>query len=802
MAKKPHEMEGADILPSRDEILSFLRGDHFLSNGHVEPKKSASKDNATISGKSPRAQTQKIGKREIAKAFGIKGAARIALKALLKELESEGEVSRRGKALVKPGAIPPTMIATITSKDRDGDLIAKPHDWDEVLTGRPPRLIIGHSRGHKRRDNGPSPAVGDRVLVRLSDRRDGTTIHARVIKILSRDKAQMLGLFRSSPTGGGRLVPVDKKELGREAFVPVGFEGEAKDGDLVLANLGRKTSFGLMEARIVERIGPANSEKAVSLIALHAHHIPTEFSKATLDEAALARPADLNDCKPAREDWRALPLVTIDPFDAKDHDDAVYAREDDDPGNAGGFVVTVAIADVAAYVRTGTSLDREALLRGNSVYFPDRVVPMLPERISNDLCSLRPLEDRPALAFRLVLDADGHKRGHSFHRILMRSAAKLSYQQAQAAIDGQVDDTTRPLMDTVLTPLWKAWRAAMQARAQRAPLALDLPERKLVLKPDGSIDRVIVPDRLDAHKVIEEFMILANVAAAETLESKRTPLIYRVHEEPSMEKMQSLGDVLASVGIKLTVQGALRPAFFNRILSMVEGGEHQLFINDVVLRTQAQAQYSPDNIGHFGLNLHKYAHFTSPIRRYADLIVHRALIRALRLGTDGLTDQTISELASISTDISAAERRAMAAERDTIDRLIAFHLASQIGAVFKGRVAGVTRSGLFVKLADTGADGYVPAASLGMDYYVYEEGLQALVGQGTGEAWRLGDQVEVKLIEAAPVAGALRFEMLSEGRVLNGSGGGKRAMRRGAGRNRPHLSQREKSRQSKRPRGS
>ena len=801
MAKKPHEMEGADTLPSREDILSFLRGDHFLSSGHVEPKKSKSKDSTHEPVKTPRAQSHKVGKREIAKAFGIKGAARIALKALLKELETEGEVARRGKALVKPGALPPTMIATITAKDRDGDLIAQPHDWDEATSGTPPRLMIGSSRSHKRKDSGPAPSVGDRVLLRLSDRRDGSTIHARVIKILSRDKAQMLGMFRTSPNGGGRLVPVDKKELGREAFVPIGFEGEAKDGDLVLANLGRKTSFGLMEARIVERIGPANSEKAVSLIALHAHNIPTEFSKATLDEAALARPADLHDCKPAREDWRELPLVTIDPFDAKDHDDAVYACEDNDPANVGGFVVTVAIADVAAYIRTGSSLDREALTRGNSVYFPDRVVPMLPERISNDLCSLRPLEDRPAMAVRLVLDAHGNKHAHSFHRVLMRSAAKLSYQQAQAAIDGQLDDTTKPLLEPVLKPLWKAWRAAMQARAQRAPLALDLPERKLVLKADGSVDRVMVPERLDAHKVIEEFMILANVAAAETLESKRTPLIYRVHEEPSMEKMQTLGEVLASVGIKLTLQGALRPAFFNRILAMVDGTEHQLFINDVVLRSQAQAQYSPDNIGHFGLNLHKYAHFTSPIRRYADLIVHRALIRALRLGSDGLADQTISELAAISTDISAAERRAMAAERDTIDRLIAFHLVSQIGSVFKGRVAGVTRSGLFVKLADTGADGYVPAASLGADYYAYEEGLQALVGQGTGEAWRLGDMVEVKLIEAAPVAGALRFEMLSEGRILNGSGGGKRAMRRGAGRNRPHLSQGGKARYGKRTRG-
>ena len=806
MAKKPHAMEGAETLPSREEILAFLRGEHFLSGGHKEPKKSKSTseredDRPKSPAKSAGSPAHKIGKRDIAKAFNIKGAARIALKALLKELEDDGAIERQGKNLRQPGTLPSTLVATITGKDRDGDLFAKPHDWDEAVAGPPPRLMIGGRSTSKRKAHGPAPAVGDRVLVRLMDQRDGQRVQARVIKILSRDKAQMLGLFRASPAGGGRLLPVDKKELGREAIVPPGFEGDAKDGDLVLASLGRKTSLGLKEARISERIGAANSEKAVSLIALHAHHIPTEFSKAALNEAEQARPATLTDCKPSREDWRAVPLVTIDPFDAKDHDDAVFAQEDPDPDNAGGFIVSVAIADVAAYVRTGSALDQEALLRGNSVYFPDRVVPMLPEQISNDLCSLRPLQDRPALAVRLVLDAQGHKRHHSFHRVLMRSAAKLSYQQAQAAIDGHADDVTRPLLDQVLHPLWKAWCAAMQARAQRAPLALDLPERKLILTADGRVDRVMVPERLDAHKVIEEFMILANVAAAETLEAKRTPLIYRVHEEPSMEKMQNLSEVLASIGIKLTLQGALRPAFFNRILALVEGGEHQLFINDVVLRAQAQAQYSPDNQGHFGLNLSRYAHFTSPIRRYADLIVHRALIRALRLGEDGLQDQTISALAAIATDISAAERRAMAAERDTIDRLIAFHLASQIGSVFAGRVAGVTRSGLFVKLDETGADGYVPAPSLGMDYYAYEEGLQALVGQSTGEAWRLGDRVEVRLIEAAPVAGALRFEMLSEGRILKGSGGRKRAMRRGAGRNKAHLSKGGKSRRLSRPRG-
>ncbi|HEV2559874.1 MAG TPA: ribonuclease R [Microvirga sp.] len=706
--------------------------------------------------------TGKVGKREIAQAFNIKGGDRIWLKQMLKDLEVDGVVDRRGKRVHRSGQLPPVVLADIKSRDRDGELVAEPAEWEADEAGALPKILIVPPR--KARPGEPVPGVGDRALVRVWPVREAGEAHGytgRVVKIIAKKQAQTLGIFHGLPEGGGRIVPVEKKSRDKEWLVRPGDEGEAREGDLVAASVTKAGRFGLPQAKVRERLGSLNSEKAVSLIAIHAHPIPNVFSPETVKEADAARPASLD----GREDWRALPLVTIDPPDAKDHDDAVHAVPDDDPNNPGGFVVTVAIADVAAYVRPGSALDREALERGNSVYFPDRVVPMLPERISNDLCSLRPQEDRPALAVRMIVDAEGRKRRHSFHRVMMRSAAKLSYQQAQAAIDGRPDDTARPILDTILRPLWAAYRALSRARDQREPLILDLPERKILLKPDGTVDRIFVPERLDAHRLIEEFMIQANVAAAEVLEKADADLIYRVHDEPSLEKMRSLGEVLASIGHKLPKQGALQPALFNRILSTVEGTEHQLFINEVVLRSQSQAEYSAENYGHFGLNLRRYAHFTSPIRRYADLIVHRALIRGLRLGDDGLpANTTVKDLAEISARISTAERRAMAAERETIDRLIAHHLADQIGAAFDGQISGVTKAGLFIKLAETGADGFVPASTIGADYYRYDEANHALTGERTGETYRLGDKVRVKLVEAAPVAGALRFELISEGR--------------------------------------
>jgi ribonuclease R len=417
-------------------------------------------------------------------------------------------------------------------------------------------------------------------------------------------------------------------------------------------------------------------------------------------------------------------------------------------------------------VRPGSALDRDALTRGNSVYFPDRVVPMLPERISNDLCSLVPGEARGALAVRMVIGNDGRKRSHSFHRILMRSAAKLNYAQAQAAIDGRPDDTTGPLLDPILKPLYDAYAVVKRAREERDPLDLDIPERKILLKPDGTVDRVIVPERLDAHKLIEEFMILANVAAAEMLERKALPFIYRVHDEPTLEKVHNLQEFLKTLDLPFAKSGALRPALFNRVLAQVKGHDSEPLVNEVVLRSQAQAEYAAENYGHFGLNLRRYAHFTSPIRRYADLVVHRALIRGLGLGEGALPEtETVETLTEIAAQISVTERRAMKAERETADRLIAHFLADRIGASFQGRISGVTRAGLFVKLNDTGADGLIPIRTLGTEYFNYDETRHALVGTRSGAMHRLGDVVDVRLVEAAPVAGALRFELLSEGRV-------------------------------------
>ena len=726
----------AAALPSREDVIAFIGGAP-APNGERAPAR--------------------VTKRDIARAFGVKGEAKAELKLLIKDLEAEGVVARGRKALTIEGRLPSLVVADIAEKDRYGELIANPVEWESEEPA--PRILVRRSR--TKRDRSPAPSVGARVLMRVEFDSDAgpkaLAYSGRVVKILDKMKARTFAVYRSASDGSGRAVPVDKRAAGRDYLVPAGMKADAQDGDLVAIEPLREGRLGLPPARIVETIGSVKSERAVSLIALETHHIPHVFSPATLEEAERARPVRLS---APREDWRELPLVTIDPPDAKDHDDAVHAQLDSDPKNSGGFIVTVAIADVAAYVQPGMAMDREALERGNSVYFPDRVVPMLPERISNDLCSLRPNEDRPALAVRMILGADGRKRSHKFHRIMMRSAARLSYEQAQAAINGRPDETTKPLIDSALKPLYAAHSVIRIERERRDPLDLDLPERKLVLDSEGRLKHVRWPERLEAHRLIEEFMILANVAAAESLEAAHSPLLYRAHDAPSAEKLDDLVEFLRTIGVKLAKGERVRPSHFNGVLSRVRGQAIEALVNEVVLRAQAQAEYSHENYGHFGLNLRRYSHFTSPIRRYADLVVHRALVRALNLGPGGLNDMRAGELAQIAEHISAAERRAMAAERETVDRVIAAHLADRVGAVFAGRIAGVTRVGLFVKLNETGADGYIPAGTLGDEYFRFEEASRAMVGTRTKETFRLGDAVEVRLVEAAPFAGALRFEIV------------------------------------------
>ena len=708
-------------LPSRDELLAFIRE-----------------------------RSGNVGTREIARAFGAKNADRAALNRMLRELANSGEIDRRRKRLHPAGTLPPVVLADVTSRDADGELLARPTEWDEDAHGAPPVIRIVTPR---RARPGETAGVGDRALLRVE--KQGNDVSGRVIKLLDRAKHRVLGVFRGAPGGGGSLVPVDKKQLGRELSIAADRASDAVDGDLVAVEVSHSGRLGQPMGSVVERLGSIKSERAVSLIAIHAHDIPHVFPRPLLDEAEHARPAPMS----GRDDWRHLPFVTIDPPDAKDHDDAVHGLPDPDPQNRGGHIVSVAIADVAHYVRPGTALDREAARRGNSVYFPDRVVPMLPERISNDLCSLRPHEDRPALAVRMVIGADGRKRSHTFHRVMIRSAAKLSYEQAQFAVSGRTDEVTEPIAEPVLAPLYAAYETVRRGRDARSPLDLDVPERKILLTANGLVDRVIVPQRLESHRLIEEFMILANVAAAESCERARVPLIYRAHDEPSPEKLTALREFLATIGIVMPKAGALRPEGFNRILAQVKGRDVERLVNEVVLRSQAQAEYASGNFGHFGLNLRRYAHFTSPIRRYADLVVHRALIRAFKLGGDGLPEDTDARaLAEVAANISVTERRAMKAERETADRLIAHFLADRVGAVFDGHISGVTRAGLFVELDETGADGFIPARLIGDEYYRLNEKSRAFVGRS--ETFRLGDPVTVELVEAAPVAGALRFTIV------------------------------------------
>ncbi len=700
-----------------------------------------------------------IGRREIARAFGVKGSDRIDLKRILKELAADGLIADT-KRRVRKEALPPVGVIVIRGQDKNGDLIGTPLHWNEEEDGAPPRILLNITRRYE----GPAIGIGDHVLARLreavDESEDGEKFGfvASPIKRLPRQKTRQLGILRKAGRGF-TVESIDKKEL-KEWSVLDGEMDGAVEGELVRFELERDLKLNRQAARVTERIGHPQAEKSVSLIAIHSHGLRDQFGADVLGELDALPEMTASH----REDLTRIPLVTIDPHDAKDHDDAVWAEMDTDPANEGGAVAIVAIADVSFYVRPGTALDNEAALRGNSVYFPDRVVPMLPEKLSNDLCSLRKGELRPCLAVRMTFDKGGKKLSHRFVRGLMRSAAKLSYQEAQAAIDGKTNRKTAPLLDTVLKPLWQVYGLLKEAREKRGPLGLDLPERKIILDERGLVSRVIVPERLEAHRLIEEFMIQANVAAAEALEAKKSPLIYRVHDAPASEKLVALSEFLASIGINAPKTGFNRPNQFNRILAKAVGTEHEELLNEVVLRSQAQAEYRPGNLGHFGLNLRRYAHFTSPIRRYADLIVHRALVSAFKLGEGGLSDAEKARLDRIAETISTSERKAMSAERETVERLIAMHLAERVGDAFQARISGVARFGLFVKLADTGADGFIPAAALGRDYYRHVEAMHALVGERTGESFRLGDKVEVKLVEANPAAGALRFEMLSDGR--------------------------------------
>ncbi|MEC7792921.1 MAG: ribonuclease R [Pseudomonadota bacterium] len=706
-------------------------------------------------------------KRDIAKAFGIKGAARIDLKRVLRELEAEGHLEKRQKTYRDPDRLPPVSVLLVNGPDANGDLTAKPLEWQGEGDEPVVHLVL--------RNSDPALGAGDRILARVTLLGQGPDYEGRLIRRIGHNPRRILGVFRAG-SEGGRVVPIDKgSDL--EWMVPAGATHGAKDGELVEAEQsGPKSRMGLPRARVIERLGDPTAPKAVSLIAIHQHGIPDAFPDDVMDEADRAKPVGLK----GREDMRDMPFVTIDPSDARDHDDACYAHADDDPKNPGGHVLWVAIADVAHYVRPGTALDREARKRGNSTYFPDRVVPMLPDRLSGDLCSLHEGVPRPCIAVRMRLDPHGVKLGHTFHRGLMRSAASLSYEEVQQGMDGAPNDKVAPLMEDVVRPLYAAYAALKEAREKRQPLDLDLPERRIILSDEGEVLSVNFRDRLDAHKLIEEFMVLANVAAAETLIAKKSPLLFRVHEEPPVEKMESLRDTAQAAGFNLAKGQVIKTAHLNALLNSAAGTDHAELINMSTLRSMTQAYYAPHNFGHFGLALANYAHFTSPIRRYSDLIVHRSLVAAHHWGDDGLTGDQIAELDSVGAHISETERRSMTAERDTTDRYLAAYLSERVGHEFSGRISGVARFGAFVRLDETGADGLVPIRSLGDEFFHHDREASTLMGSKTGRIIQPGQRVTVKLSEAAPVTGGLMLELISlDGEAVSHGPGG---FRRGRGR--------------------
>ncbi len=685
-------------------------------------------------------------RRDIARAFGIRGADRAWLKETLRELEDEGLIIRhKGRRIGAVDRLPPAAVLEVTAIDDEGEVLCKPVAEDEAVAAAEVTIRLVQARGR-------APGVGDRVLARLRQVEEGI-YEARPIRFLGSVPHAFLAIYENGREGGVARS-VDRR-VKLHCRVAERNRGGAEHGEYVRAEPlpGRPH-----EARIIERIGSSADARSFSLIAIRSQEIPVEFPRDALAEAEGLQPPALG----KRTDFRQIPLVTIDGPDARDFDDAVWAGADDDPANPGGWILVVAIADVAWYVRPQGALDESAYERGNSVYFPDRAVPMLPEALSNGWCSLKPGEDRPCLAARIWLDADGVMLRHRITRAMMRSAARLTYEQVQRAHDGEPDDAVAPLLESSIRPLYGAYRALAKARAERGVLEIDVPERRVVLDEEGRIVRVEIRARYDSHRLIEDFMIAANVAAAETLERMRQPSMYRVHDEPTREKLDALREFLDTIGLKLVRGHVVRPAHFNIILEKARATPHSHLVNEVVLRSQAQAAYAPENIGHFGLGLVRYCHFTSPIRRYSDLLVHRALIRGLKLGAGGL-EEVHRDFRRMGEHLSSTERRAAEAERDAVDRLTAAHLSERVGATFAGKVRGVTRAGLFVTLDDTGADGLLPMSLLGPERHVLDERRHRLKGQRTGREYRLGDRLRVRLREADPVSGGIIFA-LDDGR--------------------------------------
>ena len=550
-----------------------------------------------------------------------------------------------------------------------------------------------------------------------------------------------------------QLQPITRKDNNIYTLLG-GKTHQVQAGDIIRASIVGAARGRHQNVSFEKKIGHQDDPGVFHQIATLALELPNEFPREALAEAEAGKIPPLGN----RTDLSDVPLVTIDDIDAKDFDDAVYAEK-----TAGGFRLIVAIADVAHYVAPGSALDKEAFLRGNSVYFPGHVIPMLPEALSNNMCSLRPNVSRAALVCEMQIDANGNVQNWKFYRALIRSAARLTYRKLQDAANGTLDEITTPILDSVIRPLYDCYHALLKARHARGTLDLELPEYKIVFDDSGHASAITQRTRLDSHRLIEEMMIAANVCAARELNKRNLPALYRTHDPPDPIKLQSAREILDSLGFRL-VKGAPQPRDFMQILEKSRGHDEAPLINQTILRTQSQAIYSPQHLGHFGLALTHYTHFTSPIRRYADLIVHRALIAALKL--DAEKPPTIGVLGEIAIHINVTERRAMEAERQVMDRYRASMMTGQEGQIFTARISSVTRFGAFVTLPETGADGIVPMRHLGRGYLIWEEGKPYLANKSGKAVYRLGQIIQVKLLEVTPISGGLLFAVVETQKTM------------------------------------
>mgnify|MGYP006074649487 FL=1 len=693
----------------------------------------------------------KVSKREIAKAFSITGSYKIGLKKLILDLENEREARSKSNSESFISVIPSTVICIVKGPDKDGDIFLDLLDWSE---GEEIPKIFYFER------SGSIPvSVGDRILCELT-KVEGKDYHyeAKLIRRISKtnNSSKIIGVFRVSSSGG--TLEALSKRLNTIWTIPRNAVNGSVDGDIVEAEqTSPKSRFGMSKARVISILGKTDDSKAISLIAIHEHSIVNEFSKEALSEAVNSAPVTLVD----RDDLRHIPFVTIDPADARDHDDACYVELDLDVENKGGFIVWIAIADVAHYVQPNSLLDGEARNRGNSTYFPDRVVPMLPENLSADLCSLHEGEDRPCLALKMILDSGGKKTSQQFFRGLMRSRGSLVYREVQEAIDGNPSKKIQPILESIIKPLYKCYEVLQNTTKERGPLILDLPERKILLDDSGKVASIEFLDRLDAHKVVEELMILANVAAAEELFNNKSYFLYRIHEEPEKEKVNTLREIVKSCGLSFSKGQVLKTHHLNSLLCNAKETEYSELVSMSILRSMPQAYYGAQPIGHFGLALRRYTHFTSPIRRYADLVTHRAIIETINRGQNPLYEFDPVELEAIGESISICERKSMLAERDTVDRYLAAFFSDRLGLEVLGTISGVARFGIFVKIDESGADGLVPVSTIGNEYFRYNREKQVLVAERTGLVLGLGKRVLVRLVETNALTGGLTLQLIS-----------------------------------------